>query len=47
MLGDSIHVSRHSAELTDYVHSHAAGLFLVPTALLQVSMTSAGMTGWC
>lgn len=41
VLGDSIHVSRHSAVLTDYVRLHAAGLDLVPSALFQVSMTSA------
>lgn len=41
VLGDSIHASRHSAVLTDYVRRHAAELDLVPSALFQVSMTSA------
>ena len=39
--GDSIHAGRHSRELADWLSSHEAELHAVPTALFQVSLTSA------
>lgn len=40
VLGDSIHVSRHSKELIDYLGRHAADLNATPSALFQVSIAS-------
>ena len=41
MVWDSIHLGRHSRELVEYVSEHTEGLKRVPTALFQVSLTSA------
>jgi menaquinone-dependent protoporphyrinogen oxidase len=41
ILGDSIHVGKHSAELTRYISSHVDQLNRMPVALFQVSLTSA------
>jgi menaquinone-dependent protoporphyrinogen oxidase len=41
VLGDSIHVGQHSKDLTRYVMDHAASLSALPSALFQVSLTSA------
>ena len=41
VVGGSIHMSRHSKELTDYLASHAEALNAVPSAFFQVSLTSA------
>ena len=41
VVGDSIHVVRHSKALTRYVHDHVAVLNRLPAALFQVSLTSA------
>ena len=41
IVGDSIHAGRHSKALTRYVSDHAAALAAVPSALFQVSLTSA------
>lgn len=41
ILGDSIHIGRHSKELTRYAMEHADALNELPSALFQVSMTSA------
>ena len=40
VVGDSIHMSRHSKELTEYLRRHAAVLEGKPAALFQVSITS-------
>lgn len=42
VLGDSIHVSHHSKELTAYLRAHVQRLNELPTALFQVSLISAG-----
>jgi amino acid transporter/menaquinone-dependent protoporphyrinogen IX oxidase len=41
VVGDSIHVGRHSRQLRHYLAEHRVALEPVPTALFQVSMTSA------
>lgn len=41
VLGDSIHLGRHSRELADYAKSNQAQLTDLPVALFQVSLTSA------
>lgn len=41
VLGDSIHMSRHSQELRDYLRVNAQALDAIPSALFQVSITSA------
>ncbi|MDH3682890.1 MAG: protoporphyrinogen oxidase [Acidimicrobiia bacterium] len=41
LLGDSIHMGRHSRALSRYVSDHADQLSTVPIALFQVSLTSA------
>jgi menaquinone-dependent protoporphyrinogen oxidase len=41
VLGDSIHTGRHSRTLTRYLEEHQGALALRPTALFQVSLTSA------
>ena len=41
VLGDSIHAGRHSRALTRYLDEHRGALASRPTALFQVSMTSA------
>jgi menaquinone-dependent protoporphyrinogen oxidase len=41
VLGDSIHAGRHSRALTRYLEQHRDALASRPTALFQVSMTSA------
>lgn len=40
VVGDSIHMSRHSKELTEYLRRHADVLAAKPSALFQVSITS-------
>lgn len=40
VLGDSIHMSRHSQALTDYVRKYAEALATLPSALFQVSIAS-------
>lgn len=40
VLGDSIHLSRHSRELLSYLRRHAVALKATPSALFQVSITS-------
>lgn len=42
VVGDSIHVSHHSQELTEYLRHHASALDSIPSALFQVSITSIG-----
>jgi menaquinone-dependent protoporphyrinogen oxidase len=42
VLGDSIHVSHHSKELTAYLRAHVGSLNEMPAALFQVSLISAG-----
>jgi menaquinone-dependent protoporphyrinogen oxidase len=42
VLGDSIHYSRHSKELTAYATAHADALRAMPSAVFQVCMASAG-----
>jgi len=44
ILGDSIHVGRHSRALRRWITAHRGELAAVPTALFQVSMTSASGT---
>lgn len=41
VVGDSIHVVHHSKALTRYLHDHVVALNARPTALFQVSLTSA------
>jgi len=41
VLGDSIHTGRHSRTLTRYLEEHQGALASRPTALFQVSLTSA------
>ena len=41
VLGDSIHTGRHSRTLTRYLEEHQGALAARPTALFQVSLTSA------
>ena len=41
VLGDSIHTGRHSRALTRYLEAHRGALAHRPTALFQVSLTSA------
>lgn len=41
VMGDSIHVGRHSREMRDWVAGHAEYLRQRPLALFQVSLTSA------
>jgi menaquinone-dependent protoporphyrinogen oxidase len=41
VLGDSIHIGHHSKQLRDYAKAHADVLGKMPSALFQVSMTSA------
>ena len=41
VLGDSIHTGRHSRALTRYLEVHRGALASRPTALFQVSLTSA------
>ena len=41
VLGDSIHAGRHSRALTRYLEEHRGPLASRPTALFQVSLTSA------
>ena len=41
VVGDSIHAVHHSKALTRYLHDHVAVLDKLPTALFQVSLTSA------
>lgn len=41
VVGDSIHAVHHSRELTRYLKDHAAVLNAMPSALFQVSLTSA------
>lgn len=41
VLGDSIHLGRHSGELRRYVADHVADLNEMPVGLFQVSLTSA------
>jgi menaquinone-dependent protoporphyrinogen oxidase len=41
IVGDSIHAGRHSRALTRYLKDHRAALSRTPTALFQVSLTSA------
>ena len=41
VVGDSIHAVHHSKALTRYVHDHVTVLDKLPTALFQVSLTSA------
>lgn len=41
VVGDSIHAGQHTRELTDYLKRHAGTLESIPTALFQVSLTSA------
>lgn len=42
VLGDPIHMSHHSQELTEYLRQHAGALKGTPSALFQVSITSIG-----
>lgn len=42
VVGDAIHMSRHSKALTDYLRQYADVLDSMPTALFQVSITSIG-----
>ncbi len=41
IVGDSIHAGRHSRALTRYLEEHRSSFVSRPTALFQVSMTSA------
>ncbi|MDZ7676083.1 MAG: flavodoxin domain-containing protein [Acidimicrobiales bacterium] len=41
VLGDSIHMQHHSRELRRYATTHAEAINAMPSALFQVSMTSA------
>lgn len=41
VIGDSIHLGRHSRELTDYATSHCEAINSGPAALFQVSLASA------
>jgi len=41
VVGDSIHAVHHSKALTHYLQDHAAALDELPSALFQVSLTSA------
>lgn len=41
VLGDSIHMGEHSKQLTTYVTDHVDALNRMPSALFQVSLTSA------
>lgn len=41
VVGDSIHLGKHSASLIGWLHGHAAALGDRPTALFQVSLVSA------
>jgi menaquinone-dependent protoporphyrinogen oxidase len=41
IVGDSIHAGHHSRVLTGYLRDHRRALETVPTALFQVSLTSA------
>lgn len=41
VLGDSIHLQRHSRALRNYAKNHAEAIAAMPSALFQVSMTSA------
>lgn len=41
VLGDSIHMQHHSRALREYARQHAAAVNAMPSALFQVSMTSA------
>ena len=43
VLGDSIHTGRHSRTLTRYLEEHQGALAARPTALFQVSLTSANL----
>lgn len=40
VVGDSIHMSHHSQELTEYLRQHADALDAKPSALFQVSIAS-------
>ena len=43
VVGDSIHAVHHSKSLRRFLEDHAAALQAVPTALFQVSLTSANL----